>query len=268
MKEPFVMYRSRNIDKTLSKKFMTGFVRNAQIEELKNLKIIIEKMYSKNKKLRTIIDIGVGDARMPIVLSKTSIWNKIKLYIGIDNSKIEIIKSNKIIKSKNKKVKIIYFDASLLNKKHPNEIFKHKYDLIICTYFTPGNFKPDQIKIKADSNGLIVPYPESCLNPNRKFIKIFKSAYRMLNSGGKIILGSTYIDNDSNRIRQEEFYKKCGMTIITSRKDSFTATKEGFWSQRFTKDRIYEYFPWLNKKSIKFVPLDKYNFAQMIVISK
>jgi len=270
MPKSFVMYRNKKVDRTLDEKFMTPFLRNAQIAEFKELKNFIEDMHSKTKTPLNILDIGVGDGRIPILLSRESIWKKVNLYVGFDNSKIEIKKAEKAIKKRRieDKVKIVYFDAINLDKKTSNEIFRHRYDLIICTYFTPSNFKPDEIKIKTGKNGKIVPYPKNCLEPNKKFVKIFKSAYKLLKDNGKIILGTTYIDTDINRKRQEEFYKKCGMTVITSKKDSFTVTKEGFWSQRFTKKRIYDYFSWVKRNKIKFIKLDNYNFARMIVVSK
>jgi len=266
----FVMYKHKKVDRTLDERYMTPFLKNAQIAEFKELKNIIRNVYLKTKTPLNILDIGVGDGQVPILLSKEPIWRKINLYVGFDNSKIEFKKAKNAIKQKGieEKVKIVYFDAVNLDKKTSNEIFKHKYDLVICTYFTAGNFKPDEIKIKTGKNGLIVPYPKDYLEPNKKFVKIFKGAYNLLENNGKIVLGTTYIDCDVNRIRQEEFYEKCGMTVITSKKDSFTATKEGFWSQRFTKKRIYDYFSWVKRDKIKFVNLDNYNFARMIIISK
>ena len=47
-----------------------------------------------------------------------------------------------------------------------------------------------------------------------------------------------------------------GMTIITDGKDSLTATKERFWSQRFTREKIYVYFKYLNREKISFTLLD------------
>ena len=52
-----------------------------------------------------------------------------------------------------------------------------------------------------------------------------------------------------------------GMTIITFGKDSLTATKERFWSQRFTREKIYVYFKYLNREKISFTLLDTYNYA-------
>lgn len=256
------MYQNKKVDHTLDKRYMTTPLKKAQKEEFKKLKEIILQLPDENIK---ILDIGVGDARIPILLRKTNLWNKIGLYVGFDNSKIEIERAKKIIKDR--KIKLFYFEANNLNNKK-SIITKNKYELIICTYFTPGNFKPDEIKLNVSADGTIVHYPINCLNPNKKFVKIFRSAYQLLRQGGKIILGSVYIDSDINMRKQEAFYKKCGMTVITTKKDSFTATEEGFWSQRFTKERIYQYFSWLDRKDIDFIPLDNYNFAWMVVISK
>jgi len=270
MSKSFVMYKNKKVDRTLDEKFMTSFLKNAQLAEFKELKNIVKRMYLENKTPLVILDIGCGDGRVPMLLSKEPIWEKIELFVGFDNSRIEIKKFQRATKQKGikDKVKIVYFNALDLNKKGSNEIFKHKYDLIICTYFTPGNFKPDTIKIKTGKNGLIIPYPKNCLDPNKKFVQIFKGAYNLLKDNGKIVLGSIYIDTDDNRIRQEDFYKRCGMRVITSKKDSFTATKEGFWSQRFTEERIYNYFSWVKRRNIKFIPLDNYNYAQMVLINK
>lgn len=58
------------------------------------------------------------------------------------------------------------------------------------------------------------------------------------------------------------------MTVITDAKDSFTATKKRFWSQRFTKEKIYQYFKFVKREKISFTPLDSYNYAMQIRIKK
>lgn len=52
-----------------------------------------------------------------------------------------------------------------------------------------------------------------------------------------------------------------GMTIITDGKDSFTVTKERFYSQRLTREKIYVYFKYLNREKISFTLLDTYNYV-------
>jgi hypothetical protein len=90
---------------------------------------------------------------------------------------------------------------------------------------------------------------------NKKFIEIFSTAYDLLEHGGEIVLGACYIDNDTTRLKQENFYKKLGMAIITDAEDTFTATREKFWSQRFTKEKLYNYFSFVPRERISFTHL-------------
>ena len=106
------------------------------------------------------------------------------------------------------------------------------------------------------------------LSKNEKFDTIFTFAYEMLNANGEILIGACYIDNENTRKKQELSYKRMGMTVITDTKDSFTATKERFWSQRFTKEKIYSYFEFVKQEKISFTPLDPYNYAMQIRIKK
>jgi len=263
------MYANKKVDNTLDPNFMTSFHKIAQIAEFKELIKLISSQFLKTKRQLKILDIGVGDGRIPLALSGNGVWEKIDLFVGIENSQMEAQSAIKTIQESklDHKVKVISFDALNLESKKFG-LPEQKYDLIICTYFTPGNFKPDEIKIETDKNNKITSYPKESLNPNRNFIKVFKSAYEMLGENGKLFLGSVYIDTDVNRKRQEKFYKKCGMTLITSKEDEFCATKEGFWSEKFTRDKIYKCFYWVNKRNIKFSPLDNYNFAESIIISE
>jgi hypothetical protein len=58
------------------------------------------------------------------------------------------------------------------------------------------------------------------------------------------------------------------MTVITTNEDSFTATKEGFWSQRFTKEKMLAYLHFVRPEKISFTALDTYNYAMQIIIKK
>ncbi|HLD39182.1 MAG TPA: hypothetical protein VJB05_02620 [archaeon] len=262
------MYNSEVVDHTLDSKYMTDMVKNAQITEFRQLKNIIEKIYLETGRHISILDIGVGYGRIPLLLSRDPIWRKIKMFIGFDNSLFELQRAKYTIRGKIKnKTRIIYHDARDIYKKPINKIFRIKYDLVICTYFTPGNFKPLEIKLDTSKAGRIKKYPKNLLRPNMEFVKIFKNAYKLLNPSGKLVL-TIYNQSDENRIEQEKFYKKCRMHVITGKNDIFTATKEGFWSQRFTKEMIYEHFRWLQKGNIEFIPLDACNFAQIVIISK
>jgi hypothetical protein len=76
-----------------------------------------------------------------------------------------------------------------------------------------------------------------------------------------VILGSCYHQNEATRIKQENFYKRCEMHVITDAQDSFTATREGFWSQRFTPGQIKKYLKAAGFRKIRKIDLDDYSFA-------
>lgn len=264
-----VMYSSEEVERTLNDNFLTGALRNARKREIELLQEELVILHDLFKTPLRIFDIGIGDGYVPLKFDR-KIWSDIDSYIGIDNSarELEHCESNIRDLKFSEKVKLFEFDA--VNLDYPSFHQKHllPFHAVICTYFTPGNFRPDNINIAEDRFGQIAPYPAQSLKPNKKFQRVFSDAYKLLCRGGKLILGSTYIDSTATRKKQEEFYKNCGMHIITTEKDEFTATREGFWSERFTDEKIYSYFDWIERGDIKFIPLDSENFARMIVIKK
>jgi hypothetical protein len=79
---------------------------------------------------------------------------------------------------------------------------------------------------------------------------------------GEIVISACYIDNDATRLKQEYSYRKMGMTIITDAEDSFTATKEKFWSQRFTQEKMLSYLSLLNRPKKYHSPYpDTYDYG-------
>ena len=230
----------------------------AEFIELK--KIIAEQFYLQNRPV-SILDIGIGSARIPKHLCGIpEIWNMIALYDGIDNAIPCINISKKVVADLNigDKVSVHLLEAHQINS------LNKKYDLIIITWFTAGNFYPENFPFET--------YKESGqrldLSENERFGNVFSAAYQLLSAGGEIVIGSCYIDNDNTRKKQEAFYKKIGMTIITDAEDSFTATKEKFWSQRFTKEKIYNYFSYVEQWKIIFTLLDTYDYAMQVRIKK
>jgi len=264
------MYDSENARRTLDPKYMLPCHRQAQWAEITKLKEIIGEVYSTLKRPLSIFDIGIGYARVPIWLSRVPTWDKIAKYVGIDVSKYCITQSRRVISRKKiaNKVEVVQFDAINLNKSSADFLKKSKYDLVVCTYFTAGDFKPNEIKLEAKENGLIVDYDINALKPNKNFNAVFTGAYDLLKEKGKIVIGSIYWDNSYVRKLQEDFYKTCGMAVITSSKDLFTATKEGFWSERFDQPRILSYLSWVPRNKIELIPLDDYSFAFMVIIHK
>ena len=264
------MYQSKEAQRTLDPKYMTSYYKQAQWAEFTKLKKVIGEIYNKRKRPLRVFDIGIGTARIPAWLSTVATWDKITKYIGIDISPFCVAQSKRIatIRGIADKVEVVQFDAIDLSASYIEFLKNEKYDLVICTYFTAGDFQPEEIMLRTKENGLIIDYNVNVLKPNKNFIAVFKGAYELLREEGKIVIGSVYYDNDLSRKIQEDFYRRCGMTVITSSKDQFTATKEGFWSERFNRDKIYGYLSWVPHDKIQLIPLDDYNFALMVIVNK
>lgn len=187
-------------------------------------------------------------------------WDMIESYDGTDNAEICVNLSRKVAKELNieDKVTVYFLDAINLNQ------LEDHYDLIITTWFTAGNFYPENFPF--ENFNLLSKKID--LSKNKKFTTIFSNAYKMLNNNGEILIDACYIDNENTRKKQEQSYQKMGMTVITDAKDSFTATKERFCSQRFTKEKIYQYSEFVKREKISFTPLDPYDYAMQIRIKK
>ncbi len=233
----------------------------AQWAEFIELKKVIAEQFHLQKRPVSILDIGIGSARIPKHLCGIpEIWNTIGCYDGIDNAIACINISKKVVADLNigDKVSVHFLEAHQINS------LNKKYDLIITTWFTAGNFYPDDFSFET--------YKESGrrldLSKNERFEKVFSSAYQLLSARGEMVIGACYIDNESTRKKQEAFYKKIGMTIITDADDTFTATREKFWSQRFTKEKMYNYFSYVQPDKIIFTLLDTYDYAMQVRIKK
>jgi SAM-dependent methyltransferase len=229
--------------------------------EFIELKKIITELYAAKGNSISILDIGIGNARVPKHLSGIKeIWDMVERYDGTDNAQTGVDISKKIVAELGieDKVNAFFYDALRLYK------WDKKYDLIITTWFTAGNFYPENFPFDTyKENGEIMD-----LSNNEKFEKIFTSAHNLLKPGGEVVIGSCYIDSDKTRKKQEEFYRKAGMTIITKEKDSFTGTKERFWSQRFTKKKLLNYLSFVAPEKISFTALDTYEYAMQVRIRK
>jgi hypothetical protein len=256
------MYDNTNtVQKSFDENYLSEELLQAQWAEFIELKKVIAEIYLKKGSPITILDIGIGNARIVKHLSAIpEMWDMIESYDGTDNAEICVNLSRKTVnklKIENK-VTVYFLDAIKLNQ------LQKQYDLIITTWFTAGNFFPENFPFE-NYNSLTEKID---LSKNEKFDTIFTFAYEMLNPNGEILIGACYIDNENTRKKQELSYKKMGMTVITDAKDSFTATKERFWSQRFTKEKIYNYFEFVKQDRISFTLLDPYNYAMQIRIKK
>ena len=120
--------------------YISEYLVQAQWAEFIELKKVITEIAGRNKRPITILDIGVGNARIPKHLCGIKdIWDKVAFYDGTDNAMACVEISNNEIEKLNiaDKVAAHYFDAANLDK------WKKKYDMVITTWFTAGNFYPD-----------------------------------------------------------------------------------------------------------------------------
>ncbi|MEP6846407.1 MAG: hypothetical protein ABI861_10405 [Panacibacter sp.] len=250
-----------SVIRSFDKDFIPEDQLQTQWAEFIELKKIINEQYHLQKRQVTILDIGIGSARIPKHLCGIpEIWDIISCYDGIDNAIPCINISKKVAADLNitDKVSVHFLEA------HQTHTLNKKYDLIITTWFTGGNFYPENFPFETyNSAGQRLD-----LSKNERFEKVFSTAYQLLSPGGEIVIGSCYIDNDNTRKKQESFYKKMGMTVVTDNEDTFTATREKFWSQRFSKQKIFDYFSYVPKANICFTPLDTYNYAMQVRIKK
>lgn len=256
------MYDNTNtVEKSFDLNYISEHLIQAQWAEFIELKKVITELSQRQGKPIAILDIGVGNARIPKHLCGIKeIWEMVALYDGTDNAQacVDISTANIVALHIQDKVNAYLFDAMNLHQ------WQKKYDLVICTWFTPGNFYPDDFSFERYK----VTGKRLDLTRNEKFENIFGAAYDLLQPGGELVLGACYIDNESTRLKQEESYAKMGMTVITSAEDSFTATREGFWSQRFTKEKLIRYVSFAAPDKIEFTPLDTYDYAMQVRIRK
>ncbi len=248
----------KHLEDTFTESNLSEYLLKAQEAEFIELKKAIFELYDKKKSPLRILDIGMGDARiLKRFVEINEIWEIIEKYDGIDIAENCVDASNKIIKELNIKEKT---SVKLLDGMNLDKLNK-KYDIIIFTWFTAGNFYPTKFNFKTFKPGYD-------MSTNDKFTTIFKHAYKMLNQDGELIIGSMYIDNDETRKKQEDSYVNFGWEVITDERDCFTASKDGWWSQRFTKQRVYDYLGFIPKEKISFIPLDNYDYAMMVRIKK
>jgi hypothetical protein len=247
------MYDNKDVfAKSWDETYLSEELIQAQWAEFVELKKVITDLYQKKNIPLSILDIGIGNARIAKHLSGIpEMWDMVRSYDGTDNAQACVLLSRQTAKEIkiDDKVTVYLEDAVNLDK------WNKKYDLIIITWFTAGNFYPNNFNFESYNPS----EKRFDLSRNKKFESIFSNLYQLLNAGGEIVIGACYIDNDRTRLKQEHSYRKMGMTIITDVKDSFTATKEKFWSQRFTKEKILDYLSFVEPEKISFTALDTYD---------
>ena len=103
------------------------------------------------------------------------------------------------------------------------------YDLVLCLYFTPGNFREKSADLSM--------YTDDYLDRNPGFIGIFSRFYHALKPGGAMFL-TVYKDVPEAEAAQIDFYEHTGQHVVTPPGSRFVATAENFWSARWTRDSM------------------------------
>jgi len=256
------MYDNENtIKASFDLSYVSEYLIQAQWAEFIELKKAIHEIAERKGVPISILDIGIGNARVAKHLSGIKdIWDKVAFYDGTDNAMACVDISNDVIGELGiaNKVTAFFLDAKDLDK------WDKKYDMVITTWFTAGNFYPDDFPFESyKGSGKRLD-----LTTNKKFTSILRNAYNLLNPAGEFVIGACYKDNDATRLKQEESYRKMGMIVITDEKDSFTATKDSFWSQRFTKEKLFSYLDFIPQNKFTFTSLDTYEYAMQVRIRK
>ena len=164
------MYDNENtVRASFDLNYISEYLVQAQWAEFIELKKIIDEIATSANKPVSILDIGIGNARVAKHLSGISeIWAKIAVYDGTDNAAACVEISNKNIADLNvqNKVTAHLFEATNLSN------WQKKYDLVITTWFTAGNFYPDNFSFETyKTSGQKLD-----LTKNEKFDIIFSSA--------------------------------------------------------------------------------------------
>ncbi|MBI5414509.1 class I SAM-dependent methyltransferase [Candidatus Peregrinibacteria bacterium] len=167
---------------------------------------------------KTILDIGVGQGRHALKYAPQS-----EKYIGVDIAEDMINTTRKSAEKHGiQNIYLIHSDAEFLD-----DVPGDSVDRVLCMYFTAGNFRKDNFNV--------AKYEKGEITKNEKFIAILRHMYRILKKGS--IYLTVYKQCTATKNMQFEFYSKTGQHILNAHtNDPFMATKEGFWSLRFTKE--------------------------------
>lgn len=206
-------YENANVQKTLVDVYVPPCILDAR---KKQDVILRERFEGKNL---AIADIGCGDGYHGEIFAPDA-----KCYHGFEISS-EMAHKTRSRWEKNglKNTAVFEGDAGRTPLK-PNT-----YDVAWSLYFTSGNFR--------DSFPDISEYTEEYLNQNPAFIRIIRNFYQALKPGGKLFL-TVYKDKPETEAAQHKFYGDTGQQIITPLGSRFVATKDNFWSVRWTKESM------------------------------
>ena len=236
-------YELESVQRTLDNKYVPK-----PILEARQIQDQILSEWFKGRRLR-IADIGCGDGYHGETFAPDC-----ECYHGFE------ISSEMARKTRNRwqanglsNTDVIEGDAAKV------ELQPNSYDVAWSLYFTAGNFR--------DEFDDLQKYDDAYLNKNPKFISIIFNFYNALRPGGKLFL-TVYKDKSKTEESQRKFYKDTGQKVITPRGSRFVATKENFWSVRWTEESMLSNLAecGIKPKQVKFNDLNEISW--LVEISK
>jgi len=166
-----------------------------------------------------IADIGCGNGYHAVMLAEVA-----ELYHGFEISPAIAETARRLWQSEGiDHAKVIVGDVAEV------ELEEASYDLVLCLYFTPGNFRE-----KSDDLSL---YTDAYLERNPQFVRVISRFYRALAPCSSMFL-TVYQDVPEAEAAQFDYYEQTGQHVLTPSGSPFVATAEGFWSARWTKARM------------------------------
>jgi len=206
-------YESESVQKTLDNQYVPKPILEARLLQDK---VLAERF--KGLKIN-IADIGCGDGYHGETFAPDC-----NVYHGYEISK-EMVKKTGQRWAENglENANVVECDAGKV------ELKPDFYDVAWSLYFTSGNFR--------DEFDDIAKYDDAYLDKNPKFIAIISNFYDALKKGGKLFL-TVYKDKSETEAAQRKFYGDTGQTVITPLGSRFVASKENFWSVRWTKESM------------------------------
>ena len=196
-----------------------------------------------------IADIGCGNGYHAVLLAPVSL-----LYHGFEISPVIAETARTLWQSKNvKNAQVFVGDVAEVQLKD------EFYDVILCLYFTPGNFRD-----KSESLNL---YNDAYLDRNPRFIRVISRFYNAMKMSSSMFL-TIYKDVPEAEAAQVDFYEKTGQHVVTPSGSRFVATAEGFWSARWTQDSMLSNLDACGVKPDKVIFNDLNAIAWLVEIKK
>lgn len=92
-------------------------------------------------------------------------------------------------------------------------------------------------------------------------VKVLNEMIRITKPGGKVVIG---VYSEHAALEQIQLYKNVGLTISNQDED-YVYTKEGFKSERFTKEKLKKMFEKVGYFDVDITPVTKIGYMAMII---